>query len=66
MNKIFKIKDNLIMKSKYKRCHQDVIDYFKSKVSGYYIGDDDQFEGRDLRKNIAGSFKKFQAQVRQM
>lgn len=29
------------MKSKYKRSHEDVIDYYKSKVSGYYIGDDD-------------------------
>jgi hypothetical protein len=30
-----------------------------------YFGDDDEGDFKDLRKNIATNFKKFQAQVKQ-
>ena len=46
------------------RVYQDVTDYQRWRVASCYIGDDDQFQAKELRKTIAASFKKFQAQLK--
>lgn len=44
---------------------RDYLELKRRKVDRYYFGSDDEGEVKDLRKNIAASFKKYQ-QVQHM